>query len=137
MVYVPDAKAAWTGNFVIGEGTLPFLIEGGAEPYVESVARFAGRLDVKTIVPGHGPMTTGAILGRYLGYLGTLIQSVRKSVRERRSLVETIRETPLWDAYAPPAESPLSPFVKAVHEWNVRVSFEEKSDESCSDSCVR
>src|SRR2546422_5588667 len=29
VVYVPEARVAWTGNLIVGEGNIPFLIEGG------------------------------------------------------------------------------------------------------------
>src|SRR5256712_4638985 len=30
VVFVPEARVAWTGNLIAGEGFIPFLIEGGA-----------------------------------------------------------------------------------------------------------
>jgi cyclase len=69
VVYVPEARVAWTGNLVVGEGSIPFLIEGGAQAYLGTIAQFAQALEVETIVPGHGTMTSGRIFDRYLGYL--------------------------------------------------------------------
>ena len=40
VVLVPEARVAWTGNLVLGVG-VPFLIEGGAEPYLRTIERFA------------------------------------------------------------------------------------------------
>ena len=62
VVYVPEARVAWTGNLVLGEGTTPFLIEGRAGEYLQTISRFARTLEVDTIIPGHAAPTTGAIL---------------------------------------------------------------------------
>ncbi len=78
VVFVPEARVAWTGNLILGEGTIPFLIEGGAGAYLETMAKFTHTLEVGSIVPGHGLLTSGAILGRYLPYLSELIESVGK-----------------------------------------------------------
>jgi hypothetical protein len=39
-----------------------------AEAYLETIAKFTHTLEVGTIVPGHGLLTSGAILSRYLAY---------------------------------------------------------------------
>jgi cyclase len=124
VVYVPEARVAWTGNLVVGEGSIPFLIEGGAEAYLGTMTRFAQTLEVETIVPGHGAMTSGRIFDRYLGYLSNLIRSVRQAARAGQSLEETVR-TPLGEPYAPPADSPLAGFVSGVHGWNLRRTYQE------------
>ena len=81
VVYVPEARVAWTGNLVVGEGTIPFLIEGRAGEYLQTISRFARTLEVDTIIPGHAALTTGAIFDRYLSYLSGLIRSVRSATR--------------------------------------------------------
>jgi len=124
VVYVPGARVAWTGNLVVGEGSIPFLIEGGAQAYLGTIAQFAQVLEVETIVPGHGTMTSARIFDRYLGYLSNLIRSVRDAARAGRSLEETL-QTPLAAAYAPPSDSPLAGFVRGVHGWNLRRTYQE------------
>src|SRR3989449_20478 len=79
VVFVPEARVAWTGNLIAGEGFIPFLIEGGAGAYLETMAKFTHTLEVATIVPGHGLLTSGTILGRHLPYLSELIEAVRKA----------------------------------------------------------
>jgi hypothetical protein len=64
---VPEARAAWTGNLIVGEGTIPFLIEGGAGAYLETMAKFTHALEVETIVPGHLALTSGGDPGSLLG----------------------------------------------------------------------
>jgi cyclase len=125
VVYVPEAKVAWTGNLVLGEGTIPFLIEGGAGDYRQTIARFARALEVTTIVPGHGPLTSGPILDRYVRYLGELTESVGKATRAGQSLEEALASVSLGEAYAPAPASPLAGLVAGVHRWNVQQTYQE------------
>ena len=123
VVYTPDAKIAWTGNLVVGEGTIPPLFEGGAGTYMQTIARFAEEIEVETIVPGHGALTSGAIRGRYLAYLNDLIGDVRAAFREGRSLDETIARLALRPAYAVDADSPIAGLVGEFHKLNVQRTY--------------
>lgn len=127
VVYAPEAKIAWTGNLVVGEGTIPPIFEGGAGRYLDTIARFRATLDVRTIVPGHGALTTGAILGRYLGYLSDLIGSVLEAVSGGRSLDETLARLPLAPGYTPDAGSPAAyaAFLSGLHRLNVQRTYLE------------
>jgi len=126
VVYVPEARVAWTGNLIAGEGLIPFLIEGGAGAYLETMAKFTHTLEVATIVPGHGLLTSGTILGRYLPYLSELIEAVRRAIRAGQSLEEAIAATPLGQQYTQDTAGGDSPllaqfvaFRAGVHRWNV------------------
>jgi len=126
VVYVPEARVAWTGNLIGGEGTIPFLIEGGAGAYLETMAKFTHTLEVGTIVPGHGLLTSGAILGRYLPYLSELIESVRKAIRAGQNLEDTIATTPLGQQYTqdiagsdPLLVAQFAALRAGFHHWNV------------------
>jgi cyclase len=126
VVYVPEARVAWTGNLIVGEGNIPFLIEGGAGAYLETIAKFTHTLEVGTIIPGHGLLTSGPSLSRYLSYLSELIESMRKAIRAGQSLEETIAATPLGQKYTQDAagsDSPLAAqfaaFRAGIHRWNV------------------
>ena len=126
VVFVPEARIAWVGNLIVGEGSIPFLIEGGAGAYLETMAKFTHTLEVATIIPGHGLLTSGAILGRYLPYLSDLIESVRKAIRAGHSLEEAIATAPLGQQYTQDVLGSDSPwaanfaaFRAGVHRWNV------------------
>jgi cyclase len=126
VAYVPEARVAWTGNLIVGEGNIPFLIEGGAGAYLETMAKFTHTLEVTTIVPGHGLLTSGAILGRYLPYLSELIESMRKAIRAGQTLEEAIATTPLGEQYTrdtagsnSPLAAQFAAFRVGVHRWNV------------------
>ncbi|PPR20854.1 MAG: Metallo-beta-lactamase type 2 [Alphaproteobacteria bacterium MarineAlpha10_Bin2] len=90
VVYVPEARTAWTGNLVLGEAIIPFLIEGGAADYHATLARFARSVDARTIIPGHGLPTTGAALGRNLAYLNDLVQMARSARLQGHTLEQTL-----------------------------------------------
>ena len=126
VVFVPEARIAWVGNLIVGEGSIPFLIEGGAGAYLETMAKFTHTLEVGKIIPGHGLLTSGAILGRYLPYLSELIESVRKAIRAGHSLEEAIATTPLGQQYRQdvfgsdsPWAAKFAAFRAGVHRWNV------------------
>ncbi|MET7334934.1 MBL fold metallo-hydrolase [Nonomuraea sp. NPDC005650] len=91
VVYVPDARTAWTGNFLSHAGIAPMLLQGGPEPYLESLRRMREALpELETVVPGHGPMGAGpAAVDDLIGYLERLHDEVRASVAAGRSLEET------------------------------------------------
>ena len=116
VVYVPEAKVAWTGNLIGGEGTIPFLIEGGAGVYLETMAKFTHTLEAETIIPGHGLPASGAVLGHYLPYLSDLIETVRKAIRAGQNLEETLVDNP----HPTRTDSPFpAQFVAGIHRWNV------------------
>lgn len=127
VVYEPRTKTAWTGNLVVGEGTIPPIFEGGTRRYLGTIAKFASTLEVRTIIPGHGAPTTGATLGRYMTYLNNLIVSVEKASREGRSLEQTLAGLPLPESYLPPKEAPgakiVRPFLSGLHLQNVQQTY--------------
>ncbi|MEV4011946.1 MBL fold metallo-hydrolase [Nonomuraea angiospora] len=91
VVYVPDTRTAWTGNFLCHAGTAHMLLQGGPEPYLGSLRRMREALpELETIVPGHGPMGDGpAAVDALIGYLERLHDEVLASVEAGRSLEET------------------------------------------------
>ena len=118
VVYVPEAKAAWTGNFIIGRGIIPFLIEGKAGEYMKSLAKFKKTLDVERIIGGHTPRADVSIVGRYLKYLDGAIDAARKGVQQGLTPRQTWERNPLDKSWLPNG-SPLNDFLKGLHRWNL------------------
>jgi cyclase len=128
VVYVPDAKAAWTGNLILGAASIPWAIEGDTRAYLKTVASMAARLDIETIVGGHILMTSGEALGTYLRYLSGHIKAVQDAVGDGKTLEQTLASLPLAESYLPPADSPLAqarPVFKGFHLWNVKKTYLE------------
>jgi cyclase len=104
VVYVPQEKIAWTGNFVGNEHLLPMLLEVGPLPYIETLARCKASLDIETIIPGHGPLGKPIAFDRTIQYLWALLQDVSKAVDfglSAEAALETVRlrpefELPWW-----------------------------------------
>jgi cyclase len=104
IVYVPEKKIAWTGNFVGNEHLLPMLLEVGPVPYIETLARCKASLDIDTIIPGHGPLGKPVALNRTIQYLWALLQDVTKAMDfglSAEAAVEAVRlrpefELPWW-----------------------------------------
>ncbi|WP_219461881.1 MBL fold metallo-hydrolase [Nonomuraea rhizosphaerae] len=91
VLYVPDTRTAWTGNFLCHAGLAHMLLQGGPEPYARSLRRMRETLPgLDTIVPGHGPMGDGhAAIDALLGYLEVLHEEVAAAVAAGRTLEET------------------------------------------------
>ena len=127
VVYAADARVAWTGNLVVGEGTIPPIFETDAATHLATIARFARTLDVETIIPGHGFPTTGANLGRYMTYLSDLLERVRVVVRQDASLADALATVTLAETYLPPEGSPqadVRPFLIGLHRMNVQQTYQ-------------
>lgn len=119
VVYVPEARVAWTGNLVLGVG-MPFLIEGGAAPYLETIQRFADALDVETIVSGHGPIAPRELLDAHRSYLSDLVAVVSDPSRSGGSLETALAVFPVPDAYIPADADPQTrAFFEGLHAFNV------------------
>ncbi len=126
VVYVPDARVAWTGNLVLGQGIIPFLLEGNSEGYANTIEQFASRLPVETIVPGHGPLTEGSSLHLYAEYLRALTEQVRAEVQRGRSLEQALAALQLEERFLPPPAVPVArEFVDGLHRFNVAMVYRQ------------
>jgi cyclase len=131
VVYSPDAKTAWTGNLIFGTATIPWAIEGKTGLYLQTLARMKQTLDIKTIVPGHGVITTGAMVDFSLNYLVSHIEEVRSAIRAGHTLEATLTLSTLNERFLPPKDSPLAvirPLAKGFHRWNIKKTYLELSD---------
>ncbi|GAA2298393.1 hypothetical protein GCM10010149_53920 [Nonomuraea roseoviolacea subsp. roseoviolacea] len=108
VVYVPDARTAWTGNFVCHAGIAPMLLQAGPDPYLGSLRRMREALpELETVVSGHGPMGDGpAAVDWLIGYLERLREEVLTSVKAGHSLEETFAAcTDPWAEHLDPSLS--------------------------------
>ena len=126
VVYEPVAKIAWTGNLVVGEGTIPPIFEGDAGAYLTTIAKLRQSLDIAAIVPGHGQLTDGATIDRYLAYLGALLDATRRQSGAGQSLAETLTALPLERFHPLPPEirqSAIGQFLAGLHRLNVQQAY--------------
>lgn len=128
IVYIPEAKIAWTGNFLMSAGVPPMLLEGGPGPYVETLKAVQSTLDIRTIVPGHGPMGDGkAALENFLAYLQHLQDTVSSALASGKSLDETLAAFPppamLHVPAGIPEHAPFSALVEQLHRLNVLATY--------------
>ena len=126
VVYVPAAKAAWTGNLILGEDSLPFLLIGDTVAYVNTLNNFAATLDVETIVPGHGLPTTASIFNRYTRYLESLETAIRRAHDEDLSLEQTLKSYPLENRFSVPDGLSSAEFYRGLHPFNIQKIYLEK-----------
>ncbi len=105
VVYVPAARVVWTGNFMLGNHLIPLLSGAARAPlYLDAVTQFARRLEIDTIVPGHGSLTDAATaVPLYLAYLSDLTESVRSAARDGADPTTIVDRLPLRTEFAPEA----------------------------------
>jgi cyclase len=96
IVYVPDAQVAWTGNYLSHAGIAPMLLQGGPAPYLASLRRMRQALpELRTIVPGHGPIGDGhAAIDWLVGYLEQLLHDVTEARQAGRTAQEALETCP-------------------------------------------
>jgi cyclase len=77
IVYLAEERVAWTGNFVSNQRIIPMLLEVSPLEYIDTLARCKAALDIRTIVPGHGPLGKPVAFERTMHYLWALYQDVK------------------------------------------------------------
>ncbi|MEU6261284.1 MBL fold metallo-hydrolase [Streptomyces sp. NPDC047043] len=86
VVHVPDARTVYTGDIVFA-GSTPVVWYGPFDNWVAACDRIIG-LGAETVVPGHGPVTTGAALHATRAYL----EYVHEQASKRHAAGMTARE---------------------------------------------
>ncbi len=136
VVYVPDTRTAWTGNFVCHAGTAHMLLQGGPLPYLDSLRAMRRTLpDLDTIVPGHGSMGDGhAAIDALVGYLERLHEEVAAAVEAGKPLEEVVTTDP-WEqgldprlaaalsGYGERAQQGMLALCRDLHRLNVLATY--------------
>ena len=123
VVYVPGARVAWSGNLIFGADTIPWAQSGNVAGYRETLQRFAKTYDVRTIVPGHGALTTGESILLYDRYLAQVQSDAAAAVQRGVGVEQFIAtaDVPAGYSIAPG----LLPLMKGFHQWNLQRAFAE------------
>jgi cyclase len=123
VVYVPAARVAWTGNLIFGDGTIPWAQAGGIRTYRATLERLSKALDIATIVPGHGQLTTGGAVTLYKRYLDDIQESAATAVRERVTFDQFVATAKVPSKFR--ITEPLIPLMTGFHRWNLQRAFRE------------
>lgn len=127
VVYVPSVKTVWTGNLILGEGSLPFLLRGDTTSYIETLNNFSSSIDIKTIIPGHGIPTTSGVFNRYTDYLNSLNVIVNNAKEQDLSLEQTLKNNPLENRFLVPDGLSSTEFYRGLHPFNIQKIYLEKN----------
>ena len=128
VVWVPEARAAWTGNLLGHRRVAPMLLEGGPARYIDTLARFKSTLDVKTIVPGHGPLADGRSLDAWMAYLRELLEAVTHARQLGLSALATIETVPLPPGHGFPPWHPaarMNWLIRDLHRLNILATYRD------------
>ncbi|HET6274563.1 MAG TPA: MBL fold metallo-hydrolase [Candidatus Cybelea sp.] len=109
--YLPEERALFTGDTILGEGTTVIAPPGGAmRPYQRTLQRLAGDFgDARVIYGGHGPVITdpSATIADYIEHREMREQQILDALREKpQTIPDLVRRiyTPqrqvLWPAMA-------------------------------------
>lgn len=128
VVYVPSAKVAFTGNYLPHARIGPMLLEGSPGPYIESLSRMKQTLDVKTIVPGHGPIgDANEAIDTMVDYLQWLQQSVEEARAAGVTVDEAVERIAVPPILVFPGSAPHADELNAnneqMHKLNVLSAY--------------
>ena len=102
-VYLPKEKVVITGDAMIG--WTPYMGDGYPEDWTGTLDRLA-QLDFTHIIMGHGEVAGRDWLRTFRGYVGDMVEAVRREVAAGATLDEVKARVPA--ALAPIYEKPLS-----------------------------
>ena len=123
IVYVPEAKIAWTANMVFGEGTIPWARSGNIAAYLETLQRFSAKIQPKIIVPGHGKIATGGIIDTYQRYLVGVLEAGTLAVAGGLSVEALVADAEVSADYS--ISPPLRVLMTGFHRWNLQAAYRE------------
>ena len=98
-VHVPEERSVFTGDTVFSE-CQTWLMTSDIDQWVGALDVIAG-LDVDTVVPGHGPVTTPAYLATQRSVLLEWTSAVAEAVAKGWSREETIERVNFRDKFGP------------------------------------
>jgi len=95
IVWIPERSVLFAGDLIFNGGT-PFLLMGSVAGAIEVLEQVIRPLGAATIVPGHGPVFSGAEpIDATLDYLRFVLDVAGRARAARLSPLEAARETSL------------------------------------------
>jgi glyoxylase-like metal-dependent hydrolase (beta-lactamase superfamily II) len=109
--YLPEERALFTGDVILGEGTTVIAPPGGAmRPYQQTLARLAAEFgDARLIYGGHGPVVTDAPtkISEYIAHRQMREEQILSALRDGPSTIPDLvrriyspQRQVLWPAMA-------------------------------------
>ncbi len=136
IVYLPKEKIAWTGNLLLGPTGIPWVIEGHAQEYLQTMTALIETLDIEVFIPGHG----GAVVGKdkirthmlkFQSYLAELIAETDRLKQSGVAYEDMVAAYPLPKKYLPNKELQAEiggypdDLLQGWHAWNVLKTYVE------------
>ena len=136
IVYLPEEKIAWTGNLILGPSGIPWVSDGHAQEYLQTMARLIETLDIEVIIPGHGGVLTGkdrirTHMLKFQTYLAELISETDRLKQSGVAYEDIVAAFPLPTKYLPPAQLRETSggypdaLLQGWHAWNVLKTYVE------------
>ena len=86
------AEVAWTGNLVIGRGSIPWTRSETLLDYLETMKNFDLKINPKIIIPDHGKISTGDIIDKYISYLDYVLKLSNSLKKEEVRIEEHVKK---------------------------------------------
>ena len=116
IVYHPQQKIAFTGDLLF-VGRFPWLGDCDLDGWIATLERLMA-MDLKTVVPGHGPVSTLNEVGQFHDLLAALRSAVAQAIAAGSSEDAAATEIGLPDyATLPRYREWLAPNVRAVYRY--------------------
>jgi cyclase len=93
VAWIPERRVLFAGDIVFNEGT-PFAMMGSVAGWLDALERLK-RLNIETIVPGHGPVCGPGVLEEVGDYLRMVQEAAKKGADAGIGPLETAYQTDL------------------------------------------
>lgn len=93
VAWVPERRVLYAGDIIFHQGT-PFAMMGSIAGWLEALERLR-RLDVRTIVPGHGPVCGPEVIDDVEAYLRFVQETARRGYDAGLTPLEVAKGTDL------------------------------------------
>ncbi|MFD1933152.1 MULTISPECIES: MBL fold metallo-hydrolase [Nonomuraea] len=128
LVYVPDTRTAWGGNFLAPAGITPMLLIGDPLGYARTLRSVKATLDIDVIVPGHGMYgEADPGISWLLTYLERLASAVSAGSEAGKPVERMMEDIPLRDALELPPSAPgadrIALLMRSLHRLNILLTY--------------
>jgi cyclase len=121
VTYVPEAKAAWTGNMT--GGSFGLALESDAPTFLGTLTRLIQTIEVETLIPGHSAPLGPSDLWLYMLYFSRLTNDMKKALSSGWTLEETLVRITMGAEFSLPSSDPRASFMEGRHRYNVRRTY--------------